>query len=84
MKYRIGIWAATGFLVAGCWAIYFFLKDKDLPIEPLVSSLIRITCPIAIAGLHRPVNIYSTLAANAATYAVLGLLVEALRPRRSQ
>jgi hypothetical protein len=33
MKYRIAIWAAAGFLVASGWAAYFFLKDKDLPIE---------------------------------------------------
>jgi hypothetical protein len=24
MKYRIGMWAGTGFLVAGFWALYFF------------------------------------------------------------
>jgi len=31
MKYRIAIWAAVGFLVASGWAVYFFLKNKDLP-----------------------------------------------------
>jgi tellurite resistance protein TehA-like permease len=83
MKYRIAIWAAAGFLVASGWAIYFFLEDKDLPIERLVSGLLRLTCPIAIVGLHYPVNIYSSLAANVATYAVVGLLVETLRRQLS-
>jgi hypothetical protein len=79
MKYRIAIWAAAGFLVASGWAVYFFLKDKDLPTEPLVSAFLRLTCPIAIVGLQHPVSIYSSLAANVATYAVVGLVVETLR-----
>ena len=80
MKYRIAIWAAAGFLVASGWAVYFFLANKDLPIEPLVSTLVRLTCPIiAIVGSHYPVSIYSALAANVATYATVGLLVETLR-----
>jgi hypothetical protein len=83
MKYRVAIWAAAGFLVASGWAVYFFLKDKDLPIEPLVSAVLRLTCPIAIVGMHCPVSIYSSLAANVATYAVAGLLVETLRRQLS-
>ena len=79
MKYRIAIWAAAGFLVASGWAVYFFLANKDLPIAPLVSTLVRLTCPIAIVGSHYPVSIYSALAANVATYAVGGLVVETLR-----
>ena len=54
MKYRITISAAAGFLVASGWAVYFFLANKDLPIEPLVSILVRLTCPIAIVGAHYP------------------------------
>ena len=79
MKYRIAIWGAAGFLVASGWAAYFFLRDKDLPIEPIVSTLVRLTCPIAIVGAHYPVSIYSALAANVATYALVGLVVELLR-----
>ena len=40
MKLRLVIWAATGFLVASGWAVYFLARNKDLPIEPVVSSLI--------------------------------------------
>jgi hypothetical protein len=79
MKYRIAIWAAAGFLVASGWAVYFFVKNKDLPIEPIVSALIRLSCPIAIVGSHYPVSLYSAVAANIATYALVGLVVETLR-----
>jgi hypothetical protein len=79
MKYRIAIWAAAGFLVASGWAVYFFVKNKDLPIEPIVSALIRFSCPIAIVGSHYPVSLYSAVAANVATYTLVGLVVETLR-----
>jgi hypothetical protein len=79
MKYRIAIWAAAGFLVATGWAVYFFLANKDLPIAPLVSTLIRLTCPVAIVGSHYPVGLYAAIVANVATYALLGLVVETLR-----
>jgi hypothetical protein len=79
MKYRIAIWAAAGFLVASGWAVYFFVRNKELPIEPIVSTLIRLTCPIAIVGSHYPVSLYLSLAANVATYALVGLVVESVR-----
>jgi hypothetical protein len=84
MKYRVAIWAAAGFLVASGWAVYFLLASKNLPIEPMVSTLVRLTCPIAIVGSHYPVSLYLALAANVATYAVVGLLVEALRRGRTR
>ncbi len=59
----------------------FLSGNKDLPIEPLVSTLVRLTCPIAIVGAHYPVSIYSALLANVATYALVGLVVETLRRR---
>jgi hypothetical protein len=79
MKYRIAIWAAAGFLVGSGWTVYFFARNKDLPIEPIVSALIRLSCPIAIVGSHYPISLYSALAANVATYALVGLVVESLR-----
>ena len=79
MKYRIAIWAAAGFLVASGWAVYFLVASKDHPIEPTVSTLVRLTCPIAIAGSHYPISLYLALATNAATYALVGLVVETLR-----
>jgi hypothetical protein len=79
MKYRIMIWTSVGFLVASGWAVYFFVRNKDLPIEPVVSTLIRSTCPIAIVGSHYPVSLYLVLAANVVTYGLVGLVVETLR-----
>jgi hypothetical protein len=79
MKYRIAMWAAAGFLVASGWAVYFLVASKDYPIDPMVSALIRFTCPVAIVGLHYPVSLYSALIANVAAYALVGLVVETLR-----
>jgi len=79
MKYRIAIWAAAGFLVAAGWAVYLLVASKDHLIEPIVSTLIRVTCPVAIVGAHYPVSLYSALVANVATYALIGLVVETLQ-----
>ena len=79
MNYRIAIWAAVGFLVAGGWAVYFLVASKDHLIEPIVSALARLTCPVSIVGSHYPVSLYTAVAANAATYALVGLAVEIVR-----
>jgi hypothetical protein len=79
MKHRIAIWATVGFLVASGWAVYFFVASKDNPTNPIVSTLVRLTCPVAIVGSYYPVNLYSALLANVATYGLLGLAVEILR-----
>lgn len=79
MKYRIAMWAGAGLLVAGCWAFYFAMANKDNPIEPIVYTLVRLTCPVAIAGSYFPLSIYWVLVANAATYALAGVIVETLR-----
>jgi hypothetical protein len=79
MKYRIAIWAAAGFLVASGWAVYFLVASKDHPTEPIVSTLVRLTCPVAIIGSHYPVSLYLALVANVATYALIGRAVETLR-----
>jgi hypothetical protein len=67
MKNRIAVWAAAGFLVASGWAVYFLVANKDLPTAPMVSTLLRLTCPVAIVGSHYPVSLYLALAANVAT-----------------
>jgi len=82
MKYRIAVWASAGFLVAGCWALYAiatFPSTNERMRE--VWTLISVTCPIAIAGMHFPISLYWTLVANAATYALVGLIIETLRHR---
>ena len=79
MKNRIVMWASAGFLVAGCWALYFAWAGKVNPIEPIVHTLTRLTCPVAIAGSYFPISVYWVLVANAVTYALVGLVVETLR-----
>jgi hypothetical protein len=44
-----------------------------------VWTIVCITCPISIAGMHHPISLYEVLAANAVTYGFLGLAVETLR-----
>ena len=77
MKFRIAMWAAAGFLVAGCWALYFLLGNRDYSVAPAVSTLVRLSCPVAV--LHYPVSVYLSFFANTATYALVGLVVETVR-----
>ena len=73
------MWAGAGFLIAGFWALYF------LPVSvPMISPMwtfARLTCPVAFASFyfHFPIGVYWAILANAATYALIGLTVEALR-----
>jgi hypothetical protein len=84
MKYRIGMWASAGFLVAGCWALYAFATTPPAmtSADPIV-TLVEFTCPVVLAGFyfHFGVSLYWSLLANAATYALIGLIVETLRQR---
>jgi hypothetical protein len=80
MKYRIGLWASAGFLVAGFWAL-FALATFPSTNERMrdIWALVVLSCPVAMAGRHYPVSVYETLAANAVTYALVGLIMETLR-----
>ncbi len=84
MKCRIATWASVGLVVAGCWALYLFVRGIPLTsAEPLVYTLSRFTQPIALVSLylHFGVRFYWVLLANAATYALVGLIVETLRQK---
>ena len=87
MKRRIVIWAIAGFLVAGLWALYAAsaFPTPLISSQPLVWNLINITCPIVLASFHFDfgIKLYWVLLANAATYGLLGLLVESLRQQVS-
>ena len=80
MKRRIVMWAGLGFLVAIFWGFYFAL----VPISSAQPAwtLAPVTCPIAFASFyfHFPVRVYWSVFANGATYALVGLIVERLRP----
>jgi hypothetical protein len=81
VKYRIAAWGVAGVFIASCWALYFAQASKDLPIDPIVSVLARLSCPIALVGdyFHFGVKLSWVLVANAAFYALFGLIVETLR-----
>ena len=80
MNYRIAIWASAGFLVAGFWALFAFATFPSTNERMRdVWTLVSLTCPVAIAGRHYPISLYEALAANALTYALVGLIVETLR-----
>lgn len=79
MKRRIAIWASAGFLVAGCWALYFLAATPP----PMTSAdpimiLVRLTCPITLFSSY-PLSLYLVLLANAVTYMLSGLIVETAR-----
>jgi Ca2+/Na+ antiporter len=80
MKLRIAIWASAGFLVAAFWAL-FAIATFPSTSERMrdVWILISLTCPVSIAGMHYQISLYEVLAANAVTYALVGLIVETLR-----
>lgn len=75
MKSRIAVWAAGGALIVGLWSIYF--ESASRAPRGLAAILLDLSCPIALARQH-PMSIYFVLFANAVTYAMAGLLVEAM------
>ena len=77
MKYRLAIWAFAGLLVAGFWAVLAFPSAGERMRD--VWTLVCITCPIAIVGMHHPISLYEVLVANTVTYGIVGLVVESLR-----
>jgi hypothetical protein len=85
MKRRVAIWASVGFLAAGCWAVYAFVTPVDSFLislrEPLVRAVLYLSCPVSYAGRYYPIQLWSVLLINAATYALVGLVLEAFRPK---
>lgn len=82
MKRRIALWAEAGFLVAAFWAIYFFPTAANIIANhPGIWALACLTCPVLFASLHLGIGvpIFWAVLANTATYALLGLAVEAVR-----
>ena len=81
MKYRIGLWAIAGFLIAGCWALYAFATTPpSMTSADWIVTLVQLTCPITFLRFY-PLGLYWVLLANAATYALVGLIFETLGQR---
>jgi len=80
MRYRITMWAIAGFLIAGFWALFAIATFPSAPQRMRdVWTLVCITCPIAILGMHYPISLYVVLVANTVTYGFVGLALEVLR-----
>lgn len=88
MTRRILFWIFAGCLVAGLWAIYAaaLFPNQLFSAGPIPWALINLTCPVSFASFHFHfgIKLYSVVLANAATYALLGLIVENLRRQFSQ
>lgn len=79
MKLRIALWATVGALVVASWALYMVLTK---PTPHAMWILLDLTCPIALFRHYR-LSYYFVLVVNAATYALIGAIVEvALRYAR--
>jgi FtsH-binding integral membrane protein len=80
MRHRIAMWAAVGLLVAGCWAVVAGMIPFNLA-TGFVGNLAAFTQPVALLSIyfHFGMRFYWVMLANAATYALVGLMVESLR-----
>ena len=76
------MWAVAGFLVSAWWSTYFASSDRVLPIDRVVLVLASGTQPgVALALYVKPslsLGRTSVTLANAATYALLGLIDETI------
>jgi hypothetical protein len=81
MKSRIAIWAVTGALVVVCWTLYVTsIFPSQMDTTGAVWTLLQWMCPISFAP-HFAMSFYTVMLANAATYALVGLIVEGVRGR---
>ena len=76
MKLRIAIWAGAGALVVVFWTLY--MSSTIHAARGAMWTLAYLTCPIALAR-HYALSVYVVLLVNAATYALVGAVVEAMR-----
>jgi hypothetical protein len=82
---RIAAWASAGFLVSVGWGFYFASANKSIPVEPAVYALAKFTQPILAVLLYlnptSPLGLTQVVVWNAATYVLVGLIVETIRQR---
>jgi hypothetical protein len=76
MKVRIAIWTGVGAFVVVLWTLYISATSPT-PLGKLW-TLAYLTCPIALAGNYA-LSFYFVLLVNAATYALIGTVVETMR-----
>jgi hypothetical protein len=79
---RIVMWATAGFIVAVGWGFYFANANKDEPIGPTINALTSLTVPlVAVVARYGdfPIGVRTAVVANAATYALIGLILGIIR-----
>lgn len=80
---RIATWTSAGFLVSFAWGFYFATTIKGIPVGPIVHTLAQLTQPAAAVLSYlnpaSPLGLTWAAVTNAATYALLGLMVESVR-----
>ena len=84
MMRRIAMWAGAGLLIALGWELFAFIT-YPLSVERVhqLWILFKITCPLVAVSIRYSMAWYVALLANTATYAVIGIVLEMLRPRPS-
>lgn len=78
MKLRIVIWTSVGALVVVFWNLYISATFPAPLGIGIVRTLAYLTCPIALAQ-HHALSFFFVLLVNAATYALVGTVVETMR-----
>jgi hypothetical protein len=79
VKFRIALWSGLGALVVVVWRIYISTTlSNPLGTDGVGRAFVYLTCPISIAS-HHPQGFYFVLVVNAATYALVGAVIEAIR-----
>lgn len=80
---RVAMWAIAGLVISAGWGIFFASADRTLRVDRVVSVLAAWTQPsVALALYVKPslsLGLASVTLANAATYALLGLIAETIR-----
>jgi hypothetical protein len=80
---RIAAWTSAGFLLSFGWGFYFATTNKGIPVGPIVRTLAQLTQPAAAVVSYvnpaSPLGLTWVTVANAATYALFGLIVESVR-----
>ena len=82
MMRRIAMWAVVGLLIAGGWELLAFIT-YPLSVGRIhqLWILFKITCPLVAISIRYSMAWYVALLTNTATYALIGIVIEMLRPR---
>ena len=77
----IAIRATIGFMVAGFWGLYFSRAPIYNGVPPIIYSLARLTQPLAVTLAYYgfSIGLRGAFVINAATYALVGIAIEAIR-----